>query len=87
MSDPVSWLVIEPGWKVVDGDGEGVGEVEEAIGDRDIFSGVVVATGLFDSPRWVPAESIAEIRDQQVELTLRGDEIKQLEEYQAPERA
>ena len=26
--DPVSWFLIEPGWKVVDAGGEGVGSVD-----------------------------------------------------------
>src|SRR5205085_11166814 len=29
MADPVSWLMIEPGWKVLDADGEEVGAVDE----------------------------------------------------------
>jgi hypothetical protein len=40
MADPVSWFVIEPGWKVVDADGEQVGTVDEVVGDSgdDIFN-------------------------------------------------
>lgn len=87
MSDPVSWLLIEPGWKVADADGEDIGQVEEAVGDRDIFSGLVVATGILDSPRWVPADEVDEITDGRVRLRLRGDQVKQLEAYEAPEPA
>lgn len=87
MSDPVSWLLIEPGWKVVDADGEDIGRVEGAVGDRDIFSGIVISTGLFGSPRWVPSDDVEEITEGCVRLGLRGDQVKQLEEYQAPERA
>ena len=85
MSDPVSWLLIERGWKVVDVDGEEVGTVEEALGDGDIFSGLAVATGFFHSARWVPAEVVDEITEGQVRLTLRGDQVKQLEEHSEPE--
>jgi hypothetical protein len=81
LSDPVSWLVIEHRWKVVDADGKEIGHIEEAIGDRDIFSGVVVTTGLFGTPRWVPTDDVAEITEGQVRLSLRGDQVKQLEEY------
>ena len=84
MSDPVSWLLIEPGWTVVDADGKDVGKVEEAAGERDIFSGIAVATGLFGSPRWVPANEVAEITEGSVRLRLRADQIKRLEAYQEP---
>jgi hypothetical protein len=84
MSDPVSWLLIEPGWKVMDADGEEVGQVEEVIGDRDIFSGLAVSTSLFGSPRWVASEDVDEITDDHVRLRLRGDQVKQLEEHEPP---
>ena len=45
--DPVSWLVIEPGWKVTDARGAAAGRVAEVAGDEqlDIFDGLVVETG------------------------------------------
>jgi hypothetical protein len=87
VSDPVSWLLIEPGWKVVDADGEGIGHVEEVIADRDIFSGLAVSTSLFGSPRWVPAEDVDVITEGHIRLRLRGDQIKRLEEHAPPEPA
>ena len=87
MSEPVSWLLIERGWRTVDADGEEIGQVEEALGDRDIFSGVVVSTTVFGSPRWVSSEDVEEITEGCVRLRLRGDQVKQLEEYRAPEPA
>ena len=33
MADPVSWLMIEPGWRVEAADGEEVGRVLEVTGD------------------------------------------------------
>ena len=44
MADPVSWLLIEPGWEVVDGSGEHVGTVDEVLGepDADIWDGLTV---------------------------------------------
>ena len=43
--EPVSWIVIEPGWKVVGRDGEELGRVDEVIGDSnaDIFNGLAVS--------------------------------------------
>ena len=33
MADPVSWLLIEPGWHVVDASGKDIGKVDEVLGD------------------------------------------------------
>lgn len=86
MSDPVSWLVIEPGWRVLAADGEELGRVVELIGDtgRDIFDGLSVSTGLLKKPLYVPAEHVAEITDGCVRLTLGRAEAGQLEEYEPP---
>ena len=85
MSDPVSWLLIERGWKVVDAGGAEVGPVEEALGDGDIFSGLVISTSFFRSPRWVSADDVEEITDSRVRLRLGGEQVKQLEAYNPPE--
>ena len=88
MSDePVSWLLIEEGWEVVGSDGESVGRVEQVMADQDIFSGLVVVTGLLGKPRWVPAEQVAEIEEQRVRLALSSDAADRLEEYVPPEPA
>ena len=73
MSDPVSWLVIEPGWEVVGADGEGVGRVDEVLGDqeRDIFDGLQVSAGVLGESRYVPAEEVGTITDGRVQLTAR----------------
>jgi rRNA processing protein Gar1 len=62
--DPVSWLLIEPGWKVVDANGEKVGKVDEVLGDEqtDIFHGLIV------SGKEVDADRIAEIREGEIRL-------------------
>lgn len=43
-ADPVSWLLVEPGWTVVDARGNKVGKVDEVLGDEqvDIFHGLLV---------------------------------------------
>ena len=86
MNDPVSWLVIERGWKVVDVDGNEVGEVEETVGDSnaDIFNGLTIAKGLFSHGQYVPAEQVDEIVDGCVRLKLRGEEVERLPEYTEP---
>jgi hypothetical protein len=70
VSDPVAWIVIEPGWEVVDAKGEHVGKVEEVVGDRedDIFSGLNVMPHLLGKSEFVPAERVGEIIEGRVQL-------------------
>jgi hypothetical protein len=78
--DPVSWFLIEPGWKVLDSDGNDVGRVEEIEGDTnaDIFNGLIISTGLLTGSRYVPAEQVGEITDGRVRLLLTAEQVKQL---------
>lgn len=84
--DPASWLVIKPGWNVADADGNEVGRVEQVLGDSnaDIFSGLLISTGLFTGHRYVPSEDVGPINEGRVHLLLDGDAIKQLSEHAGP---
>jgi hypothetical protein len=64
MADPVSWLVIERGWEVVDGSGKRVGKVDEVLGDQeaDIWDGLTV------SGKYVAAEDVGAIVDGRITL-------------------
>jgi len=75
--DPVSWMVIEQGWSVVDADGEDVGRIDEVLGDEDadIFNGLQVLTGVLGTPKYVPAERVGEIVEGRVQLDLKKDEL------------
>ena len=86
MADPVSWLMIETGWKVLAADGTEVGKVDEVAGDSsaDIFDGLAVATSALGKPRYVPAEEIASIEPGIVRLRLTRDAAEQLGEYLEP---
>jgi hypothetical protein len=86
MSDPVSWFLIEPGWKVLDSSGDDVGSVEEIVGDSgiDIFNGLAISTGVLGGRRYVPAEVVGEITEGSVQLRLSADEVKQLGDFQEP---
>ena len=86
MADPVSWLLIETGWKVVAADGTEVGEVDEVVGDSgaDIFDGLAIATSMFGKPRYVPSEQVAEITEEAVRLSLTPEQVEQLSEYREP---
>jgi hypothetical protein len=86
MTDPVSWLLIRPGWKVLASDGSEVGEVDEVAGDdtEDIFDGLAIATTAFGKPRYVPAEQVGQITDGVVHLALTPAQVEQLGEYLEP---
>jgi hypothetical protein len=86
MADPVSWLMIKPGWKVLAADGSEAGEVDEVAGDdnADIFDGLAIATSALGKPRYVPSEQVAEITDGAVRLALSPQQVAQLGEYLEP---
>jgi hypothetical protein len=86
MNDPVSWFVIEPGWKVVDAQGAEVGSVDEVVGDSsdDIFNGLSISTSLLGRPRYVPSEQVGAITEGQVQLNLTKDQIEHLGEFDEP---
>jgi hypothetical protein len=83
MADPVSWFLIERGWRVVDRDGEEVGTDEEVTGDEnaDIFDGLAVRSGLFADTRYVPSEQVDEIVEGTVKLALTGAEVDALQQF------
>ena len=64
MADPVSWLMIERGWEVVDASGKRVGKVDEVLGDTetDIWDGLTV------SGEYVAAEDVGEIVEDRITL-------------------
>jgi hypothetical protein len=86
VADPVSWFLIEPGWKVLAADGSEVGAVKEVTGDSnaDIFDGLAVATSSPGKPRYVPAEQVAEIEEGTVRLKLDADQVGRLDEFVEP---
>jgi hypothetical protein len=86
MADPIAWVMIETGWKVVASDGSEAGEVDEVVGDSgaDIFDGLAIATSMFGKPRYVPSEQVAEITEGSVRLALTQVQVEQLGEYREP---
>ena len=84
--DPVSWFVIEPGWKVVDAQGREVGSVDEVVGDSsdDIFNGLSISTSLLGRPRYVPSEQVGTITQGRVQLKLTKDQVGRLGEFEEP---
>ena len=86
MADPVSWLLIEAGWKVLAADGSEVGQVDEVTGDSsaDIFDGLAIATSALGKPRYVPSEQVGEITEGIVHLTVTHVEADRFGEYLEP---
>jgi uncharacterized protein YrrD len=84
MADPISWLMIEPGWKVVAADGTEIGKIEEIVGDTgsDIFNGLAVSTGLLTRPKYVPAERVSEITEGKVRVDVPPEQIEHLDEHE-----
>jgi hypothetical protein len=83
MPDPVSWLLIEAGWAVLDREGEQFGKVNEVLGDteRDIFDGLAASPSVLATPRYVPAERVGTIFEGEVHLDLSREECDALDEY------
>jgi len=77
MPDPVSWMLVEQGWSVVDADGHDLGRVDEVLGDEsaDIFNGLQILTGTLGTPTYVPAEEVGEILEGRVQLRLTKEEL------------
>ena len=84
--EPVSWLVIEPGWVVVAADGTEVGRVEELIGDtgKDIFNGLAISSGVLGKAKYVPSERVSAITDGRVQLDLEADAVDALGDHEQP---
>jgi uncharacterized protein YrrD len=86
VSDPVSWFLIEHGWKVVDGAGNEIGTVDSVVGDseEDIFNGLAVSTGFLEGTRYVPSERVQGITEGEVRLNMAADELERMDEYEEP---
>ena len=82
----VSWLVIEPGWKVVAADGTEIAKVHELVGDSgaDIFDGLALSSSVLGKPRYVPSERVKRITEGRVELDISPADAEKLEHYQEP---
>ena len=83
-ADPVSWFMIEPGWKVVDCDGDEAGNVAEVLGDaeRDIFDGLALGLAVFSAPRYLAAEHVTNIVEGFVQVDLTTPQLDELEAWE-----
>jgi hypothetical protein len=86
MGQPVAWVVVEPGWRVLDAAGAEVGRIEAVLGDEeaDIFNGLAVSIGGLSPTRYVPAESVRSIEEGSVSLDRSADEVRGLPRHESP---
>jgi hypothetical protein len=86
MPDPVAWIVIRPGWKVLAADGSPIGEVDELVGDEreDIFDGISISVTALGQPRYVDAEHVGRIEQGEVHLKLDHAAAAALPQYRQP---
>jgi sporulation protein YlmC with PRC-barrel domain len=86
MDDPVSWLQIEQGWRVVASDGTAVGTVAQVEGDKesDIFDGLAVSSGEPSRLLYVPGEQVGAIHPGEVTLKIASAEASTLGEFRPP---
>jgi len=84
--DPVSWLMIEPGWRVESSDGADVGRVEEVTGDSnvDIFDGLAISFSALGKQHYVPAEQVGTITQGVVQLKLDRAACERLPTFDEP---
>jgi hypothetical protein len=92
-----SWLIVEPGAKVLDAEGRDAGRVVQVVGEEDVFDGLVIKErdpddGLPDlllgRKVWVPAELVDRIDDDgTVHLTFPREEIHSIDQSLAPAAA
>jgi hypothetical protein len=81
MSEPASFLTLEPGADVLGSDGERVGAVEHVLYDdaTDIFDGIVIDVRLGPGGhRFADAEQVAEVRTDAVVLTVPAGEVEHM---------
>lgn len=77
---PIAYAVLEKGVPVYASDGESVGTVDHVVSApaQDIFHGVVIRTG--GSQRLVPADQVASLHEQGVDLRIDAAAVAALPE-------
>jgi hypothetical protein len=81
--DPVSWLLVEEGWRVVGPGGHVLGTVHDVLGDEevDIFSGLAVRPGLLGTTRHLPAERVRRITTGCIEVDVDAEAFERLDAH------
>lgn len=84
-TDPISYMTLPKGARIVASDGAEVGRVSDVISDdeKDIFSGITFKDGVLGQERFIPAELVGRMTTEEVTLTVtaQGAEEK-IEPYE-----
>lgn len=77
-------MTITVGTPVVSADGHDIGEVTQVVADRekDIFSGLVFRSGVFDGERFIPGDAVTEITLEKIRLNIAAADAEALETYE-----
>ncbi|MGH2808050.1 MAG: DUF2171 domain-containing protein [Actinomycetota bacterium] len=69
-TEPISYLALPKGARIVSSDGEEVGRVSEVISDdeKDIFSGITFRHGVRGQEHFIPAELVTRMTAEEVTL-------------------
>ena len=69
-ADPISYMALPKGVRIVASDGEEIGRVSEIVADdeKDIFSGITFRDGVLGKERFIPADLIGQMTSEQVTL-------------------
>ena len=86
MADPIAWVMIEKGWRVVDANGDEAGKIDEITGDEnaDIFDGITVKQGTLSKDKYVPSEHVGAIYEGEVHVSLTREQIEALQDFDEP---
>ena len=76
MTEPTSWLAIEPGWELSERSGAVIGEITEVVGDpdADIFDGLRFEQA-GGGELYVPADRVGPIVEGRVQLAVEASEL------------
>jgi len=86
MPDPVAWVMIEKGWRVLDANGGEAGKIDEVTGDEnaDIFDGITIKQGTLSRDKYVPSEHVTAIYEGEVHVSLTHAQIEGLQDSVEP---
>ena len=81
---PIAWMALKRGHPVTGAGGESIGKVSEVVADqqKDIFSGIAFRHRIFNHERFAPADLIAAITSEAVQLRISAEEAEKLEAYE-----
>jgi hypothetical protein len=84
-ADPISYMALPKGARIVGSDGEEVGRVSDVIADdeKDIFSGLTFRHGALGREHFLPADLVDSMTTEEVTLSVTSDvAMEKIEPYE-----